>query len=196
MPEMRHGECGLIFVPVDHSQYRWKFHILNPDGNFARLFDMESGTGKQDQMQDGKREHQYSATSRLNMVESNSSAGLLFTSSSARLLGIPEINDNAAKGIYTSLKNNEFRLVTLRAGEWKDPISCYLEVLDFEADNRYEALSYVWGSPNSFIGIQLHGQSFQITNNLFEALRHIRHRNRDRLLWIDAQAINQVDISE
>ncbi|KAL1861685.1 hypothetical protein VTK73DRAFT_6970 [Phialemonium thermophilum] len=80
---------------------------------------------------------------------------------------------------------------------------------------EYEALSYVWGSPDSPEialvrnvatmangrpeTIALTGKSFLplfITRNLAGALRHLRRSDKARTLWIDAICINQEDKGE
>jgi hypothetical protein len=62
--------------------------------------------------------------------------------------------------------------------------------------SKYEALSYVWGSQENPKTIHLNGQAFFITQNLHRALIRLRKPAEDRLIWIDALAINQSDISE
>lgn len=68
---------------------------------------------------------------------------------------------------------------------------------------RYEALSYTWSDtvdeehrPDEAPGpkfISIEGLPFQVTNNLFLALKHLRLPDSDRILWVDAICINQDD---
>jgi hypothetical protein len=72
----------------------------------------------------------------------------------------------------------------------------------------YEALSYTWGSTDNPIeayvehapGAPIEGQSrpttIQIGQNVTEALRHLRYKDKTRTLWIDAICINQKDMAE
>ncbi|KAI1079949.1 HET-domain-containing protein [Whalleya microplaca] len=67
----------------------------------------------------------------------------------------------------------------------------------------YEALSYVWGSPNKQDTVIVDSATEQreyilgITYNLAEAMRHLRYNNnRSRVMWIDAICINQRDNEE
>lgn len=60
----------------------------------------------------------------------------------------------------------------------------------------HEALSYAWGDHTITKPIRLHGKVFQVMANLESALRHLRHREERRVLWIDAISINQNDIEE
>jgi hypothetical protein len=61
------------------------------------------------------------------------------------------------------------------------------------AEAKYEALSYVWGVTIRPYMIQVNGCPFQVTYNLYSALRELRLPDTERLLWIDAMCINQSD---
>jgi hypothetical protein len=72
---------------------------------------------------------------------------------------------------------------------------------------KYEALSYTWGSninsETAYIENRETGQrnipgesTLEIGQNLAKALRHLRHADQARQLWIDAICINQRDIIE
>ncbi|KAH6857601.1 heterokaryon incompatibility, partial [Alternaria alternata] len=61
----------------------------------------------------------------------------------------------------------------------------------------YTALSYVWGDAKHTKPIQLgYHQIPTITKNLEKALRHLRDRASERILWVDAICINQSDEEE
>lgn len=98
---------------------------------------------------------------------------------------------------YPSLDgyDRRIRLVTLAAGAWKDPIRCTLNVVDYDVNPPYEALSYVWGNSSDFKDIQLNGQPFEVTENLWMVLRRLR-RPEPRVLWIDAICIDQENHNE
>ncbi|KAF1937176.1 HET-domain-containing protein, partial [Clathrospora elynae] len=90
----------------------------------------------------------------------------------------------------------EILLVKLQPGRWTDPIVCELTnaQLDFA---KYQALSYVWGSPRATRSIRLDGPTYPVTSNLESELRHQRERFGDELvLWVDALCINQEDVEE
>lgn len=55
----------------------------------------------------------------------------------------------------------------------------------------YEALSYTWGSNVSDDRIWLGIQQVEVTENLYCALKNLRHAEQDRILWIDALCIDQ-----
>lgn len=61
---------------------------------------------------------------------------------------------------------------------------------------EFTALSYTWGSTNKTRRIVVNGKEFWITENLFEALWHLRDARRVVCLWADAICINQDDMKE
>ncbi len=60
----------------------------------------------------------------------------------------------------------------------------------------YEALSYVWGSSDKPQSISIDKLDMPITANLHAALLRLRDRCIERVLWVDAICINQVDLEE
>ncbi|RAK94830.1 HET domain-containing protein, partial [Aspergillus ibericus CBS 121593] len=60
----------------------------------------------------------------------------------------------------------------------------------------YEALSYVWGSSIRSRSIILDGYMLPVTESLHTALLHLRSKQLERILWIDAISINQDDDGE
>lgn len=77
-------------------------------------------------------------------------------------------------------------------------ISCslFIVTLDDHPTPEYEAVSYVWGSNSDLQAISLNRERFWVTKNLSEALKAFCLPDRDRVLWIDAPAINQSSFSE
>lgn len=55
----------------------------------------------------------------------------------------------------------------------------------------YEALSYTWGTRVAKTKIWLGVEQFEVTENLYYALRNLRQNNVDRILWVDALCIDQ-----
>lgn len=80
------------------------------------------------------------------------------------------------------------------------PIECKL--FDYDLSQRrdqshiYEALSYCWESKMKPEFVTLNGFFFSVTKNLYNALLHLRDRQLERTLWIDAMCINQGDMDE
>jgi len=107
-------------------------------------------------------------------------------------------SSQAQQEIYEPLETNSIRILSLLRGLPGSVIHCTLRnvPLSYDRARRYEALSYVWGSPEPTSSIILNGQPFTIRANLSAALNVLRHTDRERSLWIDAICINQLDIPE
>ena len=73
---------------------------------------------------------------------------------------------------------------------------CYFSVLSLKEQPVFEAVSYVWDDSNNDAFVTLQGHSFPITRNLHSTLEHLRHNDRERVLWVDALCINQADDHE
>jgi hypothetical protein len=99
---------------------------------------------------------------------------------------------------YQPLKSgsSEIRILSLHPGLESDNIRCSLERVSLDANPVFEALSYVWGDATQKREISLDGFSQKVTANLEIALRHLRHLNKPRILWVDALCINQSDLKE
>ena len=100
--------------------------------------------------------------------------------------------------IYSSIKSNqhEIRLVVLEGGQPSDLIQCSLQVrgLD-EVEDKFEALSYVWGDRSDPENTPFNAQLFPATKNPSAALKSPRSED-DLILWIDAICINQGCVKE
>lgn len=93
------------------------------------------------------------------------------------------------------------RLLELHPGKFNHDVwASIVPVLGSLEDVRYEALSYVWGSEMSPINLKIlldtHYCSLPVTQNLYNALQHLRYEHKPRLLWVDAICINQEDLQE
>lgn len=103
---------------------------------------------------------------------------------------------------YSSLPSESHtRMIRLLPNEDKNaPIQC--ELFDYnllqsgDKEHLYEALSYVWGSPDRSRSIIIGGYMLHVTESLYAALLHLRGRQLDRILWVDAISINQDNDSE
>jgi hypothetical protein len=109
---------------------------------------------------------------------------------------IAELNSHAANTVYTPLKDSEIRLVLLHAAGADEPLKCTVFNVVHAAAHPYEPLSYVWGTQADPAGIILNGVDWKVTRNLYGALLQLRSPHADRILWIDALAINQCCIPE
>jgi hypothetical protein len=72
-----------------------------------------------------------------------------------------------------------------------EPLNCTLEPRFLDSGADYEAISYHWGSSTAFGTIVCDGKELQVPANLCSALKHLRYKDRSRVLWADAACINQ-----
>ena len=109
--------------------------------------------------------------------------------------------------VYVPLKPWQIRLLRLEPGAADDGITMRLHtatlllhagvLLDETAENvTYEALSYSWGYGQEERAIQCNHIEMLVSLKVHTALRHLRHPDRHRFLWIDAICINQSDLHE
>lgn len=97
---------------------------------------------------------------------------------------------------YQNLPSQEsIRLLHLHPGAEVSPIEATLSVHSLTDLPSYESLSYCWGDKG---GDPMLCNSYSITiqQSLFHALRALRLRDAERLLWVDAICINQNDNTE
>jgi len=99
---------------------------------------------------------------------------------------------------YTPLPGHGWvRLIRLLAGKEQEEIECELITTSMdEADDTYEAISYVWGDNKNRVNISCNKRKLSIGVNLADALRRFRQQTKPRLLWADAVSINQADDTE
>ncbi|KAH8598404.1 heterokaryon incompatibility protein-domain-containing protein [Bisporella sp. PMI_857] len=77
-----------------------------------------------------------------------------------------------------------------------EPIRGRLVLMYLPQKPHYEALSYTRGDQSKVAGILLEDVVFEVTQNLWLALRRLRYKDKPRLLWIDALCIDQENIQE
>ena len=92
-----------------------------------------------------------------------------------------DIHQYATLSTHTS-----FRIFDLLPGADGDPISCVLRHVDWDDAPEYEAMSYAWGDPTARAPIIVDGNRLDVTVNLHTGLRHLRFKERTRVLWVDA----------
>ncbi|KAF6828224.1 ankyrin and HET domain-containing protein, partial [Colletotrichum musicola] len=92
---------------------------------------------------------------------------------------------------------NEFRLLHVHpASSLNSPLAAHLSVARYDPDTRtsstpYDALSYRWGDPDDLVAILVNGMEVSITRSLDSALRHLRNRDGELVIWTDAVCIAQ-----
>lgn len=94
--------------------------------------------------------------------------------------------------------SNSIRLVVLEpiGGNHNSEIKCRITHTTFGAKPVYKALSYTWGDETLKRTIKIDGCHFAVSNNLYEAVSHLRRTWDERTFWIDAISINQMDTDE
>lgn len=97
------------------------------------------------------------------------------------------------------LEGPSLRLVRLFKGSFPDSIRCEIFLAwlrGYEIGMPYEALSYTWGSIERTSKITTNDCTLAVTENLHHALRYLRYKDRDRILWIDLICIDQNNFQE
>jgi hypothetical protein len=99
--------------------------------------------------------------------------------------------------VYRDLQDfDQIRLLHLQPRSGSEKIECTIELAKFSKQPEYEALSYMWGPANPLHSILIDGANFEVRENLWLALQHLRLESESRVLWIDAICINQGNIHE
>jgi len=105
----------------------------------------------------------------------------------------------SAMPFYRSLRKGirEIRLLTIEGWEnSSSQIACQLHHFELAHAPNYEALSYCWEDASVTREIFVDGHPFQVTTNLYAALKRLAERAKSKFLWIDAICINQSSIDE
>ncbi|RBR19824.1 hypothetical protein FVER53590_25119 [Fusarium verticillioides] len=98
---------------------------------------------------------------------------------------------------YDKLLNNDFfRIFELKPGKDDEPLKGTLRTYLRKEAPRYEALSYVWGSPLLDKHIKCNDRRIKITSSLDLVLKRLRLTSDSRFLWIDQICINQACLEE
>lgn len=97
---------------------------------------------------------------------------------------------------FSGDSRDEIRLLKLAPGSYDDSIVTTLTTVNVDHRPHYEALSYVWGRELCETPASVNKCALQITKNLDVALRHLRFETTERIIWIDALCIDQLNIEE
>lgn len=97
---------------------------------------------------------------------------------------------------YETLPSGYTRYLLLQPGESGDPIVCNIHATKLEDSTPFEAISYVWGTPERTEPIKCDGKTLYITVNLRNSLLAVRRLDMARALWADSICINQADNEE
>ncbi|KAK6401777.1 hypothetical protein LTR95_019146 [Oleoguttula sp. CCFEE 5521] len=102
--------------------------------------------------------------------------------------------------MYRSLDHarKDIRLLAFQPGREDDPLRCFLTYALLASPERpqYETIGYVWGDDTECLNVDLDGALFSVPLSSANALQCIRYPDRERVVWIDAVCISQVDSDE
>jgi hypothetical protein len=91
-------------------------------------------------------------------------------------------------------------LINLFFGRHDDLIQCSIHHVDLADKPHYEAVSYTWadetGDSTPSSTIHYPQTTLRVTKNSEQALRRIRHVNKNRWIWLDSVSIDQADVGE
>jgi hypothetical protein len=118
-------------------------------------------------------------------------------------LGIWDHRDAIPEYEYTPLPLGFIRLLVLFPGQ-SSTEDIFCELIDYKVDSMepaiYEALSWAWGADQWTSNIQIRkgGQYFRlrVPESLSSALKVLRYRAAERIIWVDAICINQTSTYE
>jgi hypothetical protein len=89
-----------------------------------------------------------------------------------------------------------FRYLILQPGVGQEPLKCSLHDALLPQAPYFEAISYVWGTPEKDRDIICDNRVLKITENLEAVLRRVRLPNSHRTLWADSICIDQDVLKE
>jgi hypothetical protein len=99
--------------------------------------------------------------------------------------------------VYPPLPSGDFiRLLILEPGTDDEVLKGALHIVPLDEGQVFEAISYVWGSPDKTCTILCNERTIRITVNLRDTLQQVRLPNEQRILWADSICINQSDSKE
>jgi hypothetical protein len=97
---------------------------------------------------------------------------------------------------YTPLDHSarELRLVKLLPGD--EGIHIAMQIFPLVEAPSFDALSYVWGRPESSVLVQCESATIRVAHNLGAFLEALQRKTNTNYLWVDAISIDQMSISE
>ncbi|KAK3657376.1 hypothetical protein LTR56_002518 [Elasticomyces elasticus] len=95
--------------------------------------------------------------------------------------------------VYQALdvEEQEIRLLVLGPGQYDDPLLAGLVTISVRRSHRYNTISYVWGDPRKDSNIFIAGARLAVPKNTALALRRMRLYDTTRVVWIDADNIEE-----
>jgi hypothetical protein len=96
---------------------------------------------------------------------------------------------------YLPLANQEFRLLRVLP-ERMSRLKCEIIHHSLNDSPDYIAISYAWGDSLDAKSLVLDGAAVSVATNLHDALKAVRHKKNDTLVWVDALCIDQQNKDE
>jgi len=99
---------------------------------------------------------------------------------------------------YEPLRDRCIRVLELQPGERADPFRGRFTIKSIDGEDKFDALSYMWGDASPVDYIIFDGAAIPVAWNLARALGYLRDQQGSevRRIWIDAVCINQKDDKE
>jgi hypothetical protein len=99
---------------------------------------------------------------------------------------------------YKPLPDRCIRILELHPGERADPFRGRFAIVSIDGEDKFDALSYMWGDASPMDLIIVDGAAITVAWNLARALEYLRDQQGSevRRIWIDAVCINQKDEKE
>lgn len=85
----------------------------------------------------------------------------------------------------------EIRVLRLAPGSRDETPKATLKCVSLDDNPEYNVLSYAWGSNSDLVAIEVQGEEFLVTRNLYQCLVNLRHETEALSIWVDAICINQ-----
>ncbi|CAN9465904.1 unnamed protein product [Alternaria alternata] len=99
---------------------------------------------------------------------------------------------------YELLPDRCIRVLELQPGGRADPFHGRFTIISIDGEDKFDALSYMWGDASPVEYIIFDGAAIPVAWNLARALEYLRDQQGSeiRRIWIDAVCINQKDEKE
>jgi len=116
-----------------------------------------------------------------------------------------QIQSSSSKlgSVYATLQStDQIRLLLLSKGNFNDPVHGTLLIARLSGNIKFQALSYTWAdsagddSHSEVIFLGPRWEIFMVTANCKAALRRLRRKDDDCMVWVDAICIDQGNHSE
>jgi hypothetical protein len=96
---------------------------------------------------------------------------------------------------YHPLRDMEFRLIRILP-ERMSKLKCEIVHRSLEVPPDYVAISYAWGDGVDTKPLVLQGATIPVAASLYDALKAIRQKKTEALVWVDALCIDQLNRDE